>query len=145
MNREPSEGQGRRKLKWRDYQTVRGGRPVLDEFRKLTDIEYAEVRVEMEEVARSGVAAARHLRGDIYEVHAETGSGLAVRVLFAAEGKYRKILLSLRVFKKKTRKTPRNEIDVAEDRLRDWRARGAPTGVRNRPSVQASDRGSGGP
>lgn len=55
MNREPSEGQGRRKLKWRDYQTVRGGRPVLDEFRKLTDIEYAEVRVEMEEVARAAL------------------------------------------------------------------------------------------
>lgn len=127
-------------MKWRDYQTVGGGRPVLDEFRKLTDVEYAEVRVEMEDVARSGVAAARHLRGDLYEVRADTDSGLAVRVLFAEEGKYRKVLLSLRVFTKKTKKTPKNEIAVAEDRLRDWRARSASTRPRGRASGKASDR-----
>lgn len=81
----------------------------------------------MEEVAKAGLAEARHLRGDVYEVRADTGSGLAVRVLFAEEGQYRKVLLSLRVFKKKTARTPKNELDVAEDRLRDWRSRAAPS------------------
>ncbi len=122
-----SESRPRPKASWRDYRTARGGRPVLNEFRKLSDAEYADVRVEMDEVAKEGLGAARHLRSDIYEVRAETGSGLAVRVLFAEEGRFRKVLLSLRVFKKKTTKTPKIEIDVAVDRLRDWRSRAAPS------------------
>ena len=52
---------------------------MLNEFRKLTDAEYSDVRVEMYEVAMEGLGAARHLRGDIYEVRVETGSGLARR------------------------------------------------------------------
>ncbi|MEO8570611.1 MAG: type II toxin-antitoxin system RelE/ParE family toxin [Chloroflexota bacterium] len=142
MSSDPTEGRRRRKSTWRDYRTAGGGRPVLDEFRKLSDAEYADVRVEMDEVAKEGLVEARHLRGDVYEVRTDTGSGLAVRVLFAEEGKYRKVLLSLRVFKKKTTKTPKNEIDVAEDRLRDWRSRAGPSraeapkrSVSPRPSV----------
>lgn len=45
--------------------------------------------------------------------------------VFSAEGKYSQVLLSLSAFTKKTQKTPHRELDLAEDRLRDWRHRGA--------------------
>lgn len=119
---------------------------MLNEFRKLTDAEYSDVRVEMYEVAMEGLGAARHLRGDIYEVRVETGSGLAVRVLFAEEGRFRKVLLSLRVFKKKTTRTPRNEIDVAADGLRDWRSRAVSSQrVTSTRAVSARPRAAGRP
>ena len=45
-------------------------------------------------VAELGLAEARHLRGDIYEVRAAIG-GQAFRVLYANEGKRGQILLAL--------------------------------------------------
>ena len=44
------------------------------------------------------------------------------RVLVSKETKF--ILLSLSAFEKRTQKTPAREMDVAERRLKDWRARG---------------------
>jgi phage-related protein len=111
---------------WRDYRTASGARVVLREFRALSDIEYADVRAGMDEVATVGMSAARHLRGDVYEVRAGSETGVRVRVLFAQEGRRRKILLSLSVFRKKTRRTPLDEIEKAERRLADWRRRATP-------------------
>ena len=74
----------------------------------------------MKEVAENGLASARHLRGDIYEVRADADRR-SFRVLFAQETKF--ILLSLSGFPKSTQKTPRRELEVAEGRLRDWRQR----------------------
>lgn len=38
------------------------------------------------------------------------------------------MFLSLSAFTKKTQKTPQRELEVAEDRLRDWRQRGTAKG-----------------
>jgi phage-related protein len=76
----------------------------------------------MHEVAVEGVAGARHLRGDIYEVRA-VGEDGAYRILFATEGRSAQILLALEAFAKKTQKTPPRTIQLAERRLRDWRSR----------------------
>jgi phage-related protein len=76
----------------------------------------------MQEVRDLGLTAARHLRGDIYEVRAE-GDRQTFRILFAAEGRSAQILLSLEGFSKKTRKTPSEKIRLAERRLSDWRGR----------------------
>lgn len=46
------------------------------------------------------------------------------RLLFSAEGRLGQILLSLSAFTKKTQKTPVRELELAERRLGDWRARG---------------------
>lgn len=108
--------------RWRDYQTARGARPVRDFLRSLSDDDYADVRAAMDDVAEHGLAAARHLRGDIYEVRA-SGDRVAYRVLFAAEGARGQVLLALEAFKKKTQKTPPDTIALAERRLREWRAR----------------------
>jgi len=76
----------------------------------------------MKEVTERGLAAAKHLRGDLYEVRAEAGSR-SFRLLFSAEGRLNQVLLSLSAFAKKTQKTPTRELERAETRLRDWRSR----------------------
>ena len=69
-------------------------------------------------------ATARHLRGEIYEVRAD-GDRQAFRILFAAEGKTKSVLLALEGISKKSQKTPPETIRVAERRLADWRRRGS--------------------
>jgi phage-related protein len=112
-----------RRLRWRDYRTAAGGRPVKAFLDRLTDEQAAAVVAAMKDVAQNGLAAARHLRGEVYEVRAEA-ERQAFRVLFAQETTF--ILLSLSGFQKKSAKTPRDEIGLAETRLADWRRRGRP-------------------
>jgi phage-related protein len=84
----------------------------------------ASIVAGMKEVAERGLTAAKHLRGEIYEVRSDAASR-SFRVLFSTEGRYSQVLLSLSAFEKRTQKTPPRELDLAEARLRDWRARGA--------------------
>jgi hypothetical protein len=58
-------------LRWRDYRTAAGARPVKDFIDRLTDEEAASVVAAMKEIAERGFPAARHLRGDVYEVRAD--------------------------------------------------------------------------
>jgi len=109
------------RLRWRDYRTQGGGCPVHDFVESLTDDEAAAVVAAMREVRDRGLSAARHLRGDIYEVRA-FAARRGFRILFSKEAKY--ILLSLSAYVKKTAKTPAAEIDLAVERLADWRRRG---------------------
>jgi phage-related protein len=95
---------------------------VLDFIRCLPDEEKAAILAAMKEVRRDGVAAARHLRGELFEVRAD-GDRVIYRVLFAREGERGQVLLSLVAFNKKTQKTPPAQIDLAARRLRDWRTR----------------------
>ena len=108
---------------WRDYRTQSGRRPVKDLLDELTDEEIAAIVAGMKDVVARGLPAARHLRGDIYEVRADAATR-SFRLLFATEGLYSQVLLSLSVFEKRTQRTPPAEISLAENRLRDWRARG---------------------
>jgi phage-related protein len=119
---------------WRDYRTRAGGRPVKAFLDELTDDEVAAVVAGMKEVVERGLAAGKHLRGDVYEVRADAATR-SFRVLFATEGRYSQVLLSLSAFEKRTQKTPPRELELAEDRLRDWRERGAARkrGRRSRP------------
>jgi phage-related protein len=114
----------KRQRQWRDYRTRAGGRPVKAFLDSLTDDEVAAVVACMKDVADRGLAAARHLRNDLDEVRADAATR-SFRVIFSAEGRYSQVLLSLSAFEKRTQKTPVRELDPAEDRLRDWRARGA--------------------
>lgn len=108
---------------WRDYRTPAGGRPVKAFFDDLTDEEVASIIAGMKEIVERGLAAAKHLRGDIYEVRADAATR-SFRVLFSTEGRYSQVLLSLSAFEKRTQKTPPRELELAEGRLRNWRARG---------------------
>jgi len=109
--------------RWRRYKTARGGDPVKRFIDGLTETETIELAAAMKDVETNGLAAARHLRGDIYEIRA-SGNRRTLRVLFASEG--RRIFLALEGFAKKTQKTPPSKIKVAENRLKDWRTRAAP-------------------
>jgi phage-related protein len=117
--------------RWRDYRTPTGGRPVKAFLDHLTDEEAAAVVAGMKDVAERGLGAARHLRGDVYEVRADA-STRSFRVLFATEGRRSQILLSLSAFEKRTQKTPPRELELAEERLRNWRdrSRGGPRSKR---------------
>lgn len=70
----------------------------------------------------AGTAAARHLRGDIYEVRADAATR-SFRLLFSCEGRFSQVLLALSVYEKRTQKAPAQEIELAEKRLKDWRER----------------------
>ncbi len=108
---------------WRFYRTASGRNPVREFLDELTDADAAEVVAEMRVVEREGLVAARHLRGDVYEVRA-SGENRIYRVLFAKQGRYGQVLLALEAFDKKTQKTPPAKIEVAEERLADWKNRG---------------------
>ena len=108
---------------WRDYRTRAGGRPVKAFLDELTDEEVAAVVAGMKDVVKRGLAAAKHLRDDIYEVRADAATR-SFRVLFSTEGRSSQVLLSLSAFEKRTPKTPPRELQLAQNRLRDWRTRG---------------------
>lgn len=111
------------KRQWRDYRTESGARPVRDFLLSLPDEDRAAILVEMEYIRGHGRSAARHLQGEIYEVRVSYGKN-AYRILFACEGRFNHVLLSLEGFHKKTQQTPRAAIRLAEQRLADWRRRG---------------------
>jgi len=109
--------------RWRDYRTAAGKRPVREFLVGLSDADAAAVLAAMAAVRAQGLRAARHLKGDIYEVRAD-GERQTFRILFANEGKSGRILLALEGFSKKTQKTPPEKVRLAERRLADWRRRG---------------------
>ena len=92
----------------------------------------ATLVAEMRVIARRGLheGGARHLRGAIWEVRAESDQA-TLRALFAKQGRYGQVLLVLHVFKKKTRETPPRLIALAEQHLRDWTIRGRPSHQRD--------------
>ena len=111
------------KRRWRNYATASGYKPAAAFIDGLPDLDAAEVHAAMKDVRDRGKREGRHLRGDIWEVRAEGPNG-SYRVLFAAEGKKSRILLSVHAFAKRTQPTPDRDIRLAERRLADWRARG---------------------
>ena len=117
-------GQPRHRRRWRYYTTASGAKPVEEFLDGLPEDDAVQVFAAMADVAEVGLSAARHLRGDIYEARVD-GLHQAYRVLFADEGYYGEVLLALEAFSKKTQKTPPAKIKLAENRLRDWRERGA--------------------
>jgi phage-related protein len=130
-----SSEQSHHKRQWRDYQTESGARPIKDFLLALPDEDRAAILEEMEHVREHGISVARHLRKDIYEVRA-IYNAKAYRILFAREGRFNHILLSLEGFQKKTQQTPKANIKLAEQRLADWRQRG-----KARRAVQEKERG----
>lgn len=107
--------------RWRHYATRAGRQPTREFIRALDPEASAKLVGAMRAVEVGGLVAARHLRGDLYEVR--TRGTTHLRVIFAAEGRRKQILLALDAFEKKSRQTPPAHLRLAEERLRDWRAR----------------------
>lgn len=96
---------------------------ALSSSRRESVIEFLLDLVRNKPARDEGLQVARHLHREIYEVRAD-GRNATFRILFAPEGKKGRVLLALEGFSKKTRKTPRRLIEVAERRLAEWRTRG---------------------
>ena len=107
--------------RWRRYKTRQRGDPVKRFIEELPDFEAVELIAAMRVVRQKGLKAARHVKGDIYEVRASSADR-TLRLLFASEGAH--VFLALEAFVKKTQKTPPSKLRLAENRLQDWRARG---------------------
>lgn len=104
----------------------RGRKLVREQLDSLASDHAAEITAAMAAVRREGRRAAKHLRGDIWEVKADY-KGIAYRLLFAEEGDAGQVCLALELLNKKTQKTPPQTIALAERRLSDWRRRGRET------------------
>jgi phage-related protein len=117
MRRQPSV-----RRRWRFYATAAGRKPAKEFIYRLSDVDAADVAAAMLDVRTSGLVAARHLRGELYEVRAE-GADASYRLLFAEEGAKGRVLFALHAFSKKTQRTPPQAIDLAARRLADWRRR----------------------
>lgn len=90
---------------------------------KLTDEEAADIAAALRDVRREGIGAAKHVEGEIYEVKADS-EHQTFRIFFAQEGFHDQVLLALEAFSKKQQRLPRDRIELAKRRLRDWRTRG---------------------
>jgi phage-related protein len=116
------------KRRWREYRTAAGRSPVAEFINRLDSADdRAEIYAAMADVRREGLAVAERLVDEIHEVKAE-GERQSFRLLFATEGEHDQVLLALVAFSKKTQKTPRRELELAQRRLRDWRLRGRQRG-----------------
>lgn len=111
--------------RWRDYRTATGRSPFAQFMAGLPREEQAVVVAAMAVTAKKGVTAGRAKRLDkqIWEVKAR-GKRASYRVLFAEEGGRGQVLLALAGFTKKSQKTPRPTIELAKQRLSEWRRRG---------------------
>ena len=79
----------------------------------------------MKELRITGLAHpdVNHLRGDIWQLEVD-GLRVIYRLLFAQEGRYGQVLLALEVVNKKWQKAKQRHLQIAENRLSDWRRRG---------------------
>lgn len=120
MTAADTSGDGGRRRPWRFYTTPSGRQPVRDFLLSLDLADRAALAHEMSEAARDGLRSTPRLRGAIRELRA-AGRDRALRLLFATgpEG-----LLALEGFVKKTERTPPHRVALAEQRLREWEARG---------------------
>jgi phage-related protein len=109
------------RLRWRDYRTESGARPVKDYIHGLSDADQTAIAAAMKEVTQEGLRVARKLTADLFEIRA-IGLKAHYRLIFAPEAKY--ILLAVDIFDKDTQKLPAAIRKRAEGRLRDWRQRG---------------------
>ncbi len=112
------------KRRWRTYHTSARRRVVNEILDSLSKADRVRVAAAMRDVREDGLVAARHVRGEIYEVRADATEN-SYRLLFATEGRKSRVLLALVFIAKHTQKTPEPDLRLAEQRLRDWRHRGA--------------------
>lgn len=59
----------------------------------------------------------KHLEGKLWEMRMSGRDGIARAIYFTAIGKQ---VIIVRAFVKKTQKTPRSEIELATQRMKDW-------------------------
>lgn len=103
------------------YKTEMGTEPVRDWLLLLTKSDRRQVGEDISYVQFKwpiGKPHVDHLHGAVWEVRTTLKTRIA-RVLFAVEGE---VMILLHGFIKKTQKTEKSDIDLAETRYKDWKA-----------------------
>jgi phage-related protein len=101
------------------YQSSSGSEPVRNWLKALPKLERKVIGEDIAYVQFKwpiGKPRVDHLRGAIWEIRSSLGTRIA-RTLFAVENSQ---LVLLHGFIKKTQKTPKRDIDVAEKRFKEW-------------------------
>lgn len=128
MNNSAAPEPARRRRRWRFYSSWSGREPVRDVLydKRLSDIDAAAIAAAMKEVRAAGRAHGdvNHLHGDIWQIEID-GQRVIYRLLFAEEGRFGQVLLALELVNKKWQKAKGRHIRLAEERLAEWRERGA--------------------
>jgi phage-related protein len=65
-----------------------------------------------------GMPHVRHLEGDLWEMRLSGRDGIARAIYFSIRNRR---LIVVRMFVKKSQRTPRREIDLAHTRMREWK------------------------
>lgn len=102
--------------------TEAGTEPVRDWLRTLSAADRKLIGENIKTVQFGwplGMPLVDHLGGDIWEVRSRLDTRIA-RMLFANEGN---IMILLHAFIKKQQKTPKPDLDLAKDRLKQLRRR----------------------
>ncbi len=106
----------------RFYVTEAGTEPVRDWLRTLSATDRKLIGENIKTVQFGwplGMPLVDHLGGDIWEVRSRLDTRIA-RMLFANEGD---VMILLHAFIKKQQKTPKPDLDLAKDRLKQLRRR----------------------
>ena len=109
-------------LEVRFFKTDTGNEPVREWLRSLSATEKKTIGEDVKTVQFGwplGMPLVAHLGGDIWEVRIRLGTRIA-RILFALEGN---IMVLLHGFIKKQQKTPKPDLDLAQERLKQLRRR----------------------
>lgn len=109
-------------LEVRFFRTDAGAEPVRDWLKELPAAERKTIGEDVKTVQFGwplGMPLVSHLTGDIWEVRIRLDNRIA-RVLFALEGQ---TMVLLHGFIKKQQATPKPDLDLAKDRLKQLRRR----------------------
>lgn len=106
----------------RFFRTETGAEPVRDWLRTLSAAERKAIGGDIKTVQFGwplGMPLVDHVEGGIWEVRTRLDTRIA-RTLFVTEGG---LMILLHAFIKKQQKTPRPELDLAKERLKQLRRR----------------------
>ena len=109
-------------LEVRFFKTDIGGEPVRGWLKSLSAADKKAIGEDIKTVQFGwplGMPLVDHIDGDLWEVRIKLDSRI-VRVLFCLEGS---VMVLLHGFIKKQQKTPKPDLDLAKDRLKQLRRR----------------------
>ena len=109
-------------LEVRFFKTETGNEPVREWLRTLSATDKKTIGEDVKTVQFGwplGMPLVAHLDGDVWEVRVRLDTRIT-RILFSLEGN---IMVLLHGFIKKQQKTPKSDLDLARERLKQQRRR----------------------
>ena len=102
------------------FETESGKQPVREFINSLTREEKKEIGADIRTVQRGfpmGLPLVRKVKPDLWEIRSTIKDGIC-RVFFTL---HKENMILLHVFVKKTQKTPLKELDLASERLKEFK------------------------